>query len=120
MLDTKQIVGICTDGVNYYTGMYTGMYERMLVDNNYIPKLIHMHDFSHRTELLLKKSLPDFVTNNMQQTYAIVSTFNSKSVIQNLFHQFRNSQDQFVFVNSVKQSKTRYIEYSHTHISSVF
>ena len=57
-IDTRNIVAACTDGASNYTGRHTGMFTKIKADPLCSDKIIHLPDLCHRTELLLKNTLP--------------------------------------------------------------
>ena len=117
-IDLKLISVICTDGAATYTGGTAGMHEIMISQPSFHPKLILLNDLCHRTELLLKLVMPDWLKESFDLTKSFGKIFDKGDKMNQYINEFCSLESSYDHIKLASMSDTRYIEYTHVHISS--
>ena len=111
--ETKDIVSVCTDEASNCTGRHTIVFDRMKLNPLYSDKIIHLPDLCHRTELLLKNSLPMWLQKTLSDANTIGQTLTMRSALSQKLMELSSASSEWIFFPLTSNSETRYFEHSH-------
>ena len=118
VLDTRHVAVISTDGAASYTGRYNGMIQLLKSSTSFSDNIIYLPDLCHRTERLLGNNCPAWVENSVAEIDNLISRFNSSPQIRNAIQKSGECHGDLFAMQTTCQ--TRYAEYMHRTIQSVF
>ena len=118
-METANVVAVSTDGATNFTGRHTDVFTRMKADSSYSDKMIHLPDFSHQMELLLKNTSPPWLQKTLSEANTISQILTFRSPLSQKLAEMSNSSWRGKFFPMTSVSETRYFESMHQHITSI-